>query len=141
MEVRYANAASLEIRIRFQKRPNQTGVDFAATRKGNMRVPRMKLRFQPSRDSSFLHTFVNLEKVWMTATNPDPEDFRRSFWRESAEANDRQEERAELNCVQPIAKYQIGLLRHIAEEAERKMHLLWFNPAHAADVWIQITQD
>ena len=48
-------------------------------------MPGAQLRLDAGGQRGFLHAFVHLEKMRMSATDADPNDFRRAFRRKCAE--------------------------------------------------------
>src|SRR6266705_2033430 len=102
-----ANHSRIEIGIRLQKLANRLRCDIPATRNRNVRMPGTQLRLDASGQRGFLHALVHLEKMRMSATNADPNDFRRAFRRKRADSGDPQEERAELNCTEFFAHGKI----------------------------------
>src|SRR5438876_10441138 len=128
----------VEIDIRLQEFSHRLRRDIAATRERDVRMEWTQIRFETNGEGRIGHALVQLKKVRMPATDADPNNFRRTFRRKCAETGDRQEECTELDCTQPLPKLSIDIFCHIAEEAEREMHLLGSHPADAVNLWIKI---
>ena len=114
-----ANHSRIKIDIRLQKLSERLRGHIAATRERNVRMPGAKLRVEASSQRGFLHALVHLEKMRMSATDADPNDFRRAFRWKRADSGDRQEECAELNCTEFFAQRKIDIFRNVVEKAER----------------------
>jgi len=100
-------------------------------------MPGTKLRLEASGKRCFLHPLVDLEQVRVGLTNADPNDFRRAFRWKSPDGRDRQEKCAELDLAEFFTQREIDIIRDIAEESERQVHLLRISPAHAANLRIK----
>src|SRR4029077_18017227 len=108
----------------------------AAARDRNVRVPVSKLWFEPGSERGFLHALVNLEQMRMRLPDADPDNFRRALCWKCSDANNGQEKGAELDGAEFFTQHEIDVVRHIAKETERQMHLSRVDPAHTANVRI-----
>ena len=74
----------------------------------------------------------------MRLRDADPDDFRSALCGKRSDANNRQKECAELDRAEFFPQRKIDVVRHIAKETERQMHLSRVDPAHTANVRINI---
>ena len=130
--------SSIEIDIRLQEFSHRLRRDIAATRERDMRMEWTQIRFETNRDSRIGHALVQLKKVRMPATDADPDNFGWTFRRERSDASDRQKKSAEMNRAKFFTKFCIDILRHVAKETEREMHLFGGGPPDTANLWIKI---
>jgi len=93
-------------------------------------MPRTKVRFKAGAERGIAHFLVQLEKVRVTATHPDPEDLRITFGGKGAEPVEGEEERSELNGTEigPKTSFLVGV--NIAEKSKREMDLIRTQPAN-----------
>lgn len=136
VEILDPDHSCIELGIRLQKFPERLRGHIAAARDRNVRVPGFKLWFEPGSKRSFLDALVNLEQMWMGLPDADPDNFRSALCRERSDANDGQEEGAELDRAEFFPQRKIDVVRHIAKETERQMHLSRVDPAHTANARI-----
>jgi hypothetical protein len=136
MEILDPDHSCIELGIRLQKFPERLRGHIAAARDRNVRVPRFKLWFEPGSERSFLDALVNLEQMRMGLPDVDPDNFRSALCGERSDANDGQKEGAELDCAEFFPQRKIDVVRHIAKETERQMHLSRVDPAHTANARI-----
>src|SRR4029450_1767111 len=83
------NHSRIKIEIRLEEFANRLRRDIPATRNRNVRMPGAQLRLDARGQRGFLHALVHLEKMRMSATNADRNDFRWAFRRKCADAGDR----------------------------------------------------
>src|SRR5262249_39703383 len=81
-----ANHPGIEIAIRLQEFAKRLRGHIAATRDGDVRMPRTKLRLNTDGQCGFLHTLVNLEKMRVPFADADPDNFGRAFRGERTDA-------------------------------------------------------
>ena len=136
-----ANHSRIKIEIRLQKLTNRLRGEVPASRNRNVRMPWTQFWLDADGQRGLLHAFVYLEKMWMSATNADPNDFRRALRRKCAHAGDRQKKRPKLDCPEFFAQHEIDILSNVAEEAQGQMHLFGIDPTHSANLWIKIDQE
>jgi len=127
----------IEILVRLQKFPQRLRGDFAATGDSNVRMPGTKLRLDASGERRFLHALVDLEQMRVRLADADPDNFWRSFCGKCSDTNNRQKERAKLNCAEFFVQRKTDIVRHITEETERQVHLSRVDPAHPANLRIK----
>lgn len=133
-----AKHSSVDLRICFQEFPERAARNIAATCEREMRVPRAQFWFDTDLERCFLNTFVQLKKMRMSRTDPDPNNFYLPSWRKCSNVFDWQEECAKLNRFEFFAKRKIDILRYIGKKTEREMNLIGRRPTHAANVRIEI---
>jgi hypothetical protein len=136
MEILDADHSCIELGIRPQKLSQRLRVHVAAARDRNVRMPRFKLWFEPGSERGFLHALVNLEQMRMRLPDADPDNFRSALCRKGSDANNGQKENAELDRAEFFPQRKIDVVRHIAKETEREMHLSRVDPAYTANVRI-----
>lgn len=104
-----------------------------------MRMEWTQMQFEANGEGRLGHALVQLKKVRMPATDTNPDNFGWTFRRERPKASYRQEKKsAEMNRAKSFAKFCIDILRHVAKETEREMHLFGGGPPDAANLWIKI---
>ena len=128
----------IKIDIGLQEFSHRLRRDIAATRERDVRMEWTQIRFETNGQGRIGHTLVQLKKVRMPATDADPDNLGWTFWRERPDASDRQKKSAEVNRAEFITKFCIDIFRHVAKEAERKMHLFGGDPPDTANLWIKI---
>ena len=131
------NHSSVEPGIRLQEFPERLSGNIAAARNGDVRMPRTKFRLETSSERGFLHSLVNLKQVRVRLADADPDNFWRSFCGKCSDPNNRQKERAKLNCAEFFVQRKTDIVRHITEETERQVHLSRVDPAHPANLRIK----
>ena len=136
MEILDPDHSRVELGIQLQKLSERLGGHVTAARDRYVRMPRSKLRLEPGSERGFLHALVNLEQMRMRLPDADADNFRTALCGKGSDANNRQKEGAELDRVELFAQRQIDVVRHIAKETERQMHLSRVDPAHTANVRI-----
>jgi hypothetical protein len=136
MEILDPDHSCIELGSRVQKFSERLRGHVAAARDRNVRVPGSKVWFEPGSQRGFLHALVNLEQMRMGLPDADPDNFRRALCGKCPDANNRQKEVAELDRAEFFTQHEIDVVRHIAKETERQMHLSRVDPAHTANVWI-----
>ena len=136
MEILDPDHSCIELGIRAQKFSGRLRGHVAAARDRDVRMPRFKFWFEPGSQRSFLHALVNLEQMRMRLPDADPDNFRRALCGKCPDANNRQKEVAELDRAEFFTQHEIDVVRHIAKETERQVHLSRVDPAHTANVWI-----
>ena len=107
-------------------------------RERDVRVPRAQIGFQSDSQRGVLHTLVKLKEMWMTFSDADPDDFRRTFGWKRPNALDRKKKCAKLDCAQFFAQRKIDMFRDVGKKTERQMHLIAFRPAHTANARVKI---
>ena len=127
----------IELGIRLQELSKRLRRNILATRHGDVRMPRAKLRLETSSERGLLHALVNLKQVWVRLTDADPDDFRRALCRKCSDPNNGQKKGAELDRAEFFPQRKIGFIGDVTEEAERQMHLRRIGPAHTANVRIK----
>jgi len=130
--------SSIKIEIRLQEFSHRLRRDIATTRERDMRMEWTQIRFEANGEGRLGHALVQLKKVRMPATDTDPDNFWRTLRRESPDASNRQKKSAEMNRAKFFAKFCIDILRHVAKETEREMHLFGGGPPDTANLWIKI---
>ena len=75
-----------------------------AASEGDMWMPGAKFRFEAGGKRRFLHTLVNLEKMWMTRTHADPDNFWWTFRWKCSDAAYRHEKSAESDRTEFFAQ-------------------------------------
>ena len=100
-----------------------------------------QIRFEANGEGGLGHALVQLKKVRMPATDTDPDNFWWTFRRERPDASNRQKKSAETNRAKSFAKFCIDILRHVAKETEREMHLFGGGPPDTANLWIKIDKE
>ena len=128
----------IKIDIRLQEFSHRLRRDIATTRERDVRMEWTQIRFETNGEGRIGHALVQLKKVWMPATDADPDNFGWTFRWERPNASDRQKKGAEMNCAEFLAKFCIDVFRHIGKEAEREMHLFGGDPPDTANLWIKI---
>ncbi len=103
MKCVHANHPGIEVGNFFQERPGVCSGVMAA-RERDMWMPGAKFRFEAGGKRCFLHTLVNLEKMRMTRTHPDPDNLWWTFRWKRSDAGYRQEESAEANGIEFFAQ-------------------------------------
>jgi hypothetical protein len=103
-------------------------------------MPRFKLWFEPGSERGFLHALVNLEQMRMRLPDADPDNFWSAFCGKASDANNGQKEGAKLDRAEFFTQHEIDVVRHIAKETERQMHLSRLDPAHIANVRINTSK-
>jgi hypothetical protein len=136
MEILDSDHPCIELAIRLQKLSERLRGHIAAARDRNVRMPRFKLWFEPGSERGFLDTLVNLEQMRMRLPDADPDNFRSALCGKGSDANNGQKEGAELDCAEFLPQRKLDVVRHIAKETERQMHLSRVDPAHTANVRI-----
>ncbi len=137
MESLDADNSRIELGIRLQKLAKRLRGHIAATRERNVRMPGAKLGVEPGSERGFLHPLVNLKQVRVRLTDANPNNFRRALCRKRSDANNGQKEGAELDCAESLPECEVDIVRDIAVESERQMHLRRIGPPHTANVWIK----
>jgi len=128
----------IKIDIGLQEFSHRLRRDIAATRERDVRMEWTQIRFETNGEGRIGHALVQLKKVRMPATDADPDNLGWTFRRERPDASDRQKKSAEVNRAEFITKFCIDIFRHVAKEAERKMHLFGGDPPDTANLWIKI---
>src|SRR6202795_1478048 len=98
------------------------------TRERDVRMPGAQIGFESDGKCCILHSFVKLKKMWMTFSDADPDDFRRTFRWERPNALNGKEKRAELDRAQIFAQCAIHIFGDVGKETEREMHLATLGP-------------
>ena len=137
MEILDPDHSCIELGIRVQKFSERLRGHVAAARNRNMRMPRSELWFEPGSKRGFLHALVNLKQMRMRLPDADPDNFRSALCGKGSDANNRQKEGAELDRAEFFPQRKIDVIRHIAKETERQMHLSRVDPVHPANVRIK----
>jgi hypothetical protein len=137
MEILDPDHSCIELGIRVQKSAERLRGHVAAARNRNMRMPRSELWFEPGSERDFLHALVNLEQMRMRLPDADPDNFRSALCGKGSDANNRQKEGAEHDRAEFFPQRKIDVIRHIAKETERQMHLSRVDPVHPANVRIK----
>ena len=137
MEILDPDHSGIELGIRLQKLSERLGGHVAAACDRNVRMPRFKLWFEPGSERGFLHALVNLEQMWMRLPDADPDNFRSAFCGKGSDANNGQKEGAKLDRAEFFPQRKLDVIRHIAKETERQMHLSRVDPVHPANVRIK----
>ena len=106
----------------------------------DVRMPGAQIRFQSNGEGGFLRALVQLKKMRMTCADTDPDNLWHASWRKCSDAFDWQNEGAKLNGAEFFAQGKIHIRSHVRKEAERKMHLITCDPAHAFDSRVKIDQ-
>src|SRR6266446_3723081 len=70
----------------------------------------------------------------MRLPDADPDNFRSTLSGKGSDANNGQKESAELDRAEFFPQRKIDVVRHIAKETERQMHLRRIDPAHTVNV-------
>src|ERR1700694_1434107 len=96
-----------------------------------------QIGLETSGECSFLHAPVPLKKMRMPLAHAEPENIRPAFSGKGTETGQGKEERLPGNSGKICAKVLLRLGGDVPEKAEREMHLLGREPAHAAQVRIQ----
>ena len=136
MEILDPDHSRVELGIQLQKLSERLGGHVTAARDRNVRMPRSKLWLEPGSERGFLHALVNLEQMRMRLPDADPDNFRSALCGKGSDANNGQKESAELDRAEFFSQRKIDVVRHIAKETERQMHLSRVDPAHTANVRI-----
>ena len=110
------------------------------TRECDVRMPGAQIGFESDRQCCILHPFVKLKKMWMTFSDADPDDFRRTFRWKRSNAFKGKKKWAELDRAQIFAQCTIDMFRCVGKETEREMHLITRGPAHTANAWVEIDE-
>jgi hypothetical protein len=140
METLDADHSRIELGIRLQKLSERLGGHVAAARNRDVRMPGAKLRLEAGSERGFLHALVNLEQMRMRLPDADPDNFRGAFCGKGSDTNNGQKESAELDRAELFPQRKIDVVRHIAKETERQMHLSRLDPAHIANVRINTSK-
>ena len=119
MEILDPDHSCIEPGIRLQKLSKRLRGHVAAARDRNVRMPRFKLWFEPGSERGFLDALVNLEKMRMRLPDADPDDFRSPLCGKGPDANNGQEEGAELDRTEFFPHRKTDIVRHIAKETDR----------------------
>jgi hypothetical protein len=130
--------SSIKSDIRLQERSHRLRRDISTTRERDMRMEWTQIRFEANGEARLGHALVQLKKVRMPATDTNPDNFGWTFRRERPNASYRQKKSAEMNRAESFAKFCIDILRHVAKETEREMHLFGGGPPDTANLWIKI---
>ena len=104
--------------------------NLATACKRDVRVPRAKFGFEPSGERCFLDAFVDLKQVWMSGADTDPNDFGRTFRRERAGADDREEKGVELNGLELFAQNFFDCPLDVPKKSDSEMKLVASSPAN-----------
>ena len=131
------NHSGIEAGMRSQKWPQRFRRNITATRQGDMRMKRAQIGLEAGSERSFLNAFVQLKKVRMPVAHAEPKNIRPAFAGKCAKTDKRKEERLPRNGREIWTELFLPLGGNVPEKAQRKMHLLWREPAHTAQVRIQ----
>src|SRR5581483_555255 len=127
----------IELGIRLQELSKRLRRNILATRNGDVRMPRAKVRLEARSERCLLHSLVNLKQVRMRFADADPDDFRRALCRKRSDPNNRQKKGAELNCTEFFSQGRFSFILDFIEETERQMHLRRIGPAHTANLRVK----
>ena len=105
-----------------------------------MRMKRTQIGLEAGSERGFLGAFVQLEKVRMPLAHADPKNIRPAFAGKCAKTDKRKEERLPRNGAKISAELFLRFGGNVPKKAERKMHLLGREPAHAAQMRIQFCE-
>ena len=86
------NHAGVEIRVRFQERPDRMRRNIAAPRECDVRVERTEIRLEPNGEKRFLNALVELKQMRMAGADADPDDLRPALGRERSNTGHRKKE-------------------------------------------------
>ena len=110
------------------------------SRERDVRMPGAQIGFESDGQCRILHPLVKLKKMWMTFSNADPDDFRRTFRWKRPNALNGKKKCAELDRAQVFAQRTIDMFRDVGKEAESEMHLITLRPAHTANARVKIDE-
>ena len=128
------NHSGVEGFLRPQEGPNELLGDILTTGQGDVRMPRAKIRFKAGGERGVRHAFVQLKKMRMSVTDPEPNNLRTAFRREGSDPVERKKKARESNCEQLGTQPLFRLRRHISEKGQREMKLFRASAsAHRAD--------
>ena len=130
------NHAGIESGVGFQERADRLRRYIAAASEGDVRMERAQVRLEAGGEDGFLDAFVQLKQMRMAGAHSEPDNFWPAFAWKSSQTNKWQEERFPRDRLQLFHEGRLSFARHVAEEAQRQMHLPRIQPAHAAQVWI-----
>ena len=105
-----------------------------------MRMKRAQIGLEAGSERGFLDAFVQLKKMRMPMAHAEPKNIRPAFAGKCAETDKRKEERLPRNGAKICPELFLRLGGNIPKKAERKMHLLGREPAHAAQMRIQFPE-
>src|SRR5947209_3558103 len=106
----------------------------------NVWMPWPQIRLESGGERRFLHTFVNLKEVRMTFPNADPDDVRRTFRRECAEALHWKKKAAEVDGSQSLFQLLERGRWDAPKKSKGEMHLFRSHPLHTANLRIKSAQ-
>ena len=134
------NHAGIETSVGPQKWTQRFRRNVSATGERDVRMKRAQIGLEAGSERGFLDAFVQLEKVRMPVARAEPKNIRPAFAGKCAETDKRKEERLPRNGAKICPELFLRLGGNIPKKAERKMHLLGREPAHAAQMRIQFPE-
>ena len=119
MEILDPDHSCIELGIRLQKLSERLRGHVAAARDRYVRMPWFKFWLEPGSERGFLHALVNLEQMRVRFPDADPDNFRSPLCGKGPDANNGQEEGAELDRTEFFPYRKTDIVRHIAKETDR----------------------
>ena len=101
-----------------------------------MRVPWAQVRLEAGSERGVRHAFVQLEKMRMSVTDTEPDDFWAAFGRKGSNPVERKKKTCESDREELGAQVLFGIRWHVPEKGEREMNLLHPHPAHTGQMWV-----
>ena len=102
-------------------------------------MERPQIGLEPRGEDGFLDALVELEQMRMAGADADPKNVRPTFAGKLSEAGNRKKECFPRDCAEIFSSF-LNIARNVPEKTESEMHLVRLEPAHAAQLRIQVRE-
>jgi hypothetical protein len=104
---------------------------------GDMRMKRLKIRFESRRKDRVLNVSVQCEEMWVALTDTDPNHRRTVARIEHSHSAQRQKKRCYPDSAQNLAQPIASGCFHLSQKTERQMKLVLRKPAQTSQIGVK----
>jgi len=103
----------------------------------DMRMKRLKIRFESRRKDRVLNVLVECEEMWVPVTDTDPNHRRTVARIEHSHSAQRKKKRWYPHSAQKLGQPIVGRCFHLSQKTQRQMKLLLRKPAQTNQIGVK----